>query len=138
MRLGSGDGVDWYGTSLQNFDVLPIMENLETMDDVALIFTTISGTTTFDAFVRQAAIPYGTPFYVNSGGAVITYFTAYVGGALKALIKGLRGGAEYELLVDRPALGVAGVESFSLSCIYVVSLLILVNILILWSKWRKS
>ncbi|MBP8613230.1 MAG: hypothetical protein KBI40_00050 [Firmicutes bacterium] len=120
-------GVDWNGESLSKF---PIMQEVKSIrNDVDLLFVTTVGSPGYSDWMQYVAEPLHKPL---TGGASLTMYSGlqhYVrSGQLKGFLGGLRGAAEYELLVGFPGKGCAGMDAQSLGHITVIVFLILGNI----------
>jgi hypothetical protein len=121
---GGAYETDYFGTPVGQ---LPIMQELQTTSDIDLIVH-ITGADA-DAPVRQWVETFHIPYAAAPTiGWVPTYSPYYDAGQLIGLIAGIRGGAEYELLIDRPSSGLAITDGLSLAFLYTVLLIILGNI----------
>jgi hypothetical protein len=107
----------------------PIMDNIETADDIDIIVSFETGTPGTPEWMRQWNAPYGVPQITGCIGVSVSGMIPYVqSGQLAALMPGLTVSAEYEILLDKPGLAVAGVDAVSTSHVYVTLLVILGNI----------
>lgn len=114
------------GRPLNSFQ---IMEGIETGEDIDIIVSFETGTPGTPEWMRQFNAPYGTPQITGCIGVSVSGMIPYVqSGQLKALMPGLTVSAEYEILLERPGLAVAGVDAVSTSHVYIVLLVILGNI----------
>jgi len=69
------------------------------------------------------------PFIVGCIGVSVPGMAPYLGsGQLSALMPGLTASAEYEVLLNRPGLAVAGVDAVSMSHLLVFILVVVGNI----------
>jgi hypothetical protein len=110
-------------------DSFPIMENIRTGEDIDVIVSIETGTPGTSEWMRQFNAPYGTAQITGCIGVSVSGMIPYVqSGQLQALMPGLTVSAEYEILLDRPGLAVAGVDAVSTSHVYVTLLVILGNI----------
>jgi len=115
---------DYFGTPIEE---LPIMKELKDSSDIDLLIH-ITGADA-DAPVRQFVSTFHIPYAAAPTiGWVPTYMPYYDAGLLIGLIQGVRGGAEYELLVKRPGVGLATTDCLTLGFLYVIILMILGNI----------
>jgi hypothetical protein len=115
---------DYYGNSVSE---LGIFSELQSASDIDLQID-ITGSDP-DAPVRQFVETYGIPLAMAPTiGWVPTTMPYYNAGQLVGLIAGVRGGAEYELLVGRPSTGLAITDALSLGFMYTILLSILGNI----------
>jgi hypothetical protein len=115
---------DRYGTPLTD---LPIMQNLKTAKDVNVVITVMAGTEE-EWYLRQWQAPYDTKVgAVISGVTTPLAMTYYVSGQMFGMVSSLRGGAEYELLVQKPGKGVVGTDMLSMALLFEVILIIAGN-----------
>lgn len=117
----------------------PIMQNIKTAEDIDLIISFETGTPGLPEWVRQWETPYGTRIIMGCIGVMVPEVAPYLQtGQLEALIPGLTASAEYELLLNRPGLAIAGVDAISISHLLVVVLVILGNVAYFLSGGRRS
>ena len=115
---------DYYGTPVEQ---LPIVKELQSASDIDLIIH-ITGSDA-DSPVRQWVETFHIPYAAAPTiGWVPTYMPYYNAGQLVGLIAGIRGGAEYELLIGRPSSGLAITDALSLAFLYTIILAVLGNI----------
>jgi hypothetical protein len=92
--------------------------------DMYLFFTTQNA----DMFVRQIG-PYGVPIIGGLINTIVPQAEPYVhAGQLAGILAGLRGGAEYELLLKKPAVGLAAMDAQSMGHLLYIAFIILANI----------
>ena len=130
------NGVDWKGEPLSKF---PLMQRVKSIkDDVDIIFETTVGSPGYGDWMTYASEPTKVPL---TGGASLTMYSGiqqYIrSGQLQGFLGGLRGAAEYELMVGRPAKGCAGMDAQSLGHMTVIAFIILGNIGYFYSR-RKA
>ncbi len=131
---------DMYGTSLDDKEKLPMMQDVENIYDIGLIVSFSYG---FDpnwlGFIQGV---YGTPFGVAL--SAIESSTAYSfveSGQICGMLAGAAGAAEYEQLLDlpeskRPAR--TPVNVLSISIVYVLLAILLGNVAYLTSLGKKQ
>lgn len=117
---------DYFGTPIEN---LPIMSGLKSLTDIDLFICLWSGTPGWAEYLRQWYTPYGITVVggtlgVNGPGAQ-PYVAA---GQLKGLVVGLRGGGEYEKLINKPGEATAGLDAISTTHLLIFGCVILGNI----------
>ncbi len=108
---------------------LPVMDGVDTAEDIDLLISFGSGTPGTPEFVRQVVEPYGTPYMtamvsVSVAGAMPYYNS----GQMKAFLNGLRGAGEYEALYGVPGAGTAAMDSYSFGHLTVIFFVIVGNI----------
>lgn len=117
----------------------PIMQNIKTAEDIDLIISFETGTPGLPEWIRQWETPYDTRIIMGCIGVMVPEVAPYLQtGQLGALIPGLTASAEYELLLNRPGLAIAGVDAISMSHLLVVVLVILGNVAYFLSGGRRS
>lgn len=110
-------------------DEYPIMENIRVAEDIDLVVSFETGTPGLPEWLRQWNDPYGVPFIVGCIGVSVPGMAPYLSsGQLSALMPGLTASAEYEVLLNRPGLAVAGVDAVSMSHLLVWILVVVGNI----------
>jgi hypothetical protein len=116
-----------------------IMQNIKTAKDVDIIISFESGTPGVTEWLRQWNTPFGTKLIVGCSGVSAPGMAPFLqSGQLAANLPGLTSTAEYEILIKRPALAVAGVDAVSMSHLLVVLLVILGNVGYFATRGRKS
>jgi hypothetical protein len=117
---------DYYGTPIEQ---IPVMSGLNDLNDVDLFLCLWSGTPGWGEYLRQWQTPYeiaviGGTIGINGPGA-----QPYVSsGQLKGLVVGLRGGGEYEKLIDKPGEATSGLDAVSTTHLLIVAFIILGNV----------
>jgi hypothetical protein len=107
----------------------PMMEEIRTAEDVDLVITIETGTPGLPEWLRQWNTPFGVPFIVGCIGVSVPGMAPYLAsGQLSALMPGLTASGEFEILINRPGLGVAGLDAVSMSHLLVVCLVLIGNI----------
>jgi hypothetical protein len=108
---------------------MPIMEPLNTIQDVKMIFQLTGGGLGPLLWVRQAVVPYGVWFASSVSSSMLPAAVPYYeSGQIKALLNGLVGAAEYELLTKTPGKGTAGMAGQSLGHLFVVAAVLIGNL----------
>lgn len=116
----------------------PIMQEAKSARDVDLIISIETGTPGLTEWLRQWQEPFKVPIIVGCIGVSAPGMAPFLqSGQLSAILPGLTSSAEYELLINRKGLAIAGVDAISMSHILVVLLVILGNIGYFASR-RKS
>ena len=116
---------------------MPIMAGLKDINDITLILDFQTGSPGYQDFLRQ--LPAGGPLYAAgivtvSVPNVMPYLNS---GQLAGLLQGLRGGAEYEVLIEEPGEGAARMDAQSLGHVVIVTFIIVGNLAYFGSK-RKG
>ncbi len=122
----------------QDTGSFPIMQEAKSARDVDLIISIETGTPGLTEWLRQWQEPFKVPIIVGCIGVSAPGMAPFLqSGQLSAILPGLTSSAEYELLINRKGLAIAGVDAISMSHILVVLLVILGNIGYFSSR-RKS
>jgi len=110
-------------------DSFAIMDDIKSAEDIDLIISFETGTPGTPEWLRQWNTPYGVPQITGCIGVSVPGMIPYMNsGQLKALMPGLTVSAEYEVLLNKPGLAVAGVDAVSTSHLLVVLLVIIGNV----------
>lgn len=119
--------VDWSGKPLSDFPMMAKIKSIR--NDIAIIFVTTVGDPGYATWMTYVAEPLQKPL---TGGASLTMYSGiqqYIrSGQLKGFLGGLRGAAEYEILLKTPGKGAAGMDSQSLGHIIVITFIVIGNI----------
>lgn len=116
----------------------PIMQDIRTAQDIDLIVSIETGTPGLPEWLRQWQAPHGVPIIVGCIGVSVPGMIPYLNsGQLSSLMPGLTSSAEYEVLLGRPGLAVAGVDAVSTSHLMLVLLVIAGNIAYFASRGRR-
>jgi hypothetical protein len=114
------------------------MENIRVAEDIDLVISIETGTPGLPEWLRQWNDPYGVPFIVGCIGVSVPGMAPYLAsGQLSALLPGLTASGEYEILIGRPGLAVAGLDAVSMSHLLVVALVLIGNIAYFASGRKK-
>ena len=125
---------DFYGNEINSFQM---MDSINDHEDIDLIIDIDWGSGT-EAFLYQWVAPHGSKLLAHLTGQMSpTFEPHYNAGNIVGLIIGVRGAAEYELLANRPGIGVATTDVLSTSHLLTVLLVIVGNI-IYWSQKRRN
>jgi len=112
-----------------------IMQDIHTAEDVDLVISIETGTPGLPEWLRQWNNPFGVPFIVGCIGVSVPGMAPYLAsGQLSALMPGLTASGEYEILLNKPGLAVAGLDAVSMSHLLVVLLVVIGNIAYFTSK----
>lgn len=119
----------------KSLDSFPIMADIKSAEDIDLIISFETGTPGTPEWLRQWNTPYGIPQITGCIGVSVPGMIPYMNsGQLSALLPGLTVSAEYEVLLNKPGLAVAGVDAVSTSHLLVVMLVIVGNITYFMTK----
>ncbi|MBD3366786.1 MAG: hypothetical protein GF405_01275 [Candidatus Eisenbacteria bacterium] len=141
VLLGMGSSIpntfpsDYYGTPVRD---LPLMQEVENFDDIAIVLEVSAGTPGTREWVQQVVSRFDVR--VGSGTTAVgaPNFYPYVqSGQLLGLLGGLKGAAEYEMLVEYPADATAGMDAQSVVHGLIVFFILFGNVVFFFTR-RKS
>lgn len=116
---------DWYGTPLME---LPIMEDIRTAEDVDMLIECSQDGGISLSWVRQWVAPYGISMYTCGPAGQVMSFAKYKPDQIKATLPGLKGSADYELLINSPSKATAQMDVVSVGTVYILIILVVGNI----------
>lgn len=109
-------------------DSIPLMRATKNYDDVAFIFE-VADNATADYWVSIVNAQFGTPMGCGTTAVSAPKYYAFVSaGQFVGLLGGMKGAAEYELLLGHPAKAVTGMSAQSLVHLLIICLVILGNV----------
>jgi hypothetical protein len=116
---------DQYG---KNTNEIPIMQEVETYDDVAMIVS-IAGSALSEYWAIWAGGRYGVKVISgNTAIQAVLIYPYYQAGQIPGFLGGLKGAAEYEKLVGVPGLGIRGMDAQSVAHALMVAFIIIGNV----------
>jgi hypothetical protein len=116
---------DYYGTPI---DSLPMLENIENVEDFDLVFVT-GGIIVQEGYIRQVSVRFGKELAFATVGVNYPHLLPYFPEQVAGVLNGLKGVAEYEKLTESPGQATAAVDAFSTSQALLVLLIIVGNII---------
>lgn len=119
-------GVDFYQNKL---DDLPLMSEFKTLKDARMIITFVTGTPGEKEYIRHVTSPYKIPFAISCISVSVPEIMPLIqSGQILGGILGMKGAAEYEVLVGAPGSATAGMDAQSFSHALIILFIILGNI----------
>lgn len=116
---------DQYG---RNTNDIPIMQDVETYDDVAMIVS-ISGSAMSEYWAIWAGARYGVKVISgNTAIQAVLIYPYYQAGQIPGFLGGLKGAAEYEKLIGKPGVGIRGMDAQSVAHALMVAFIIVGNV----------
>jgi hypothetical protein len=125
---------DYYGTPIED---IPMMDNIRSADDIAVYYDVTMGTDTLEQALRQFNSPFGTPILLNTATGMIPATMPYYPNQVVGVLYGIRGGGEYELLVEKPWQGVAQTDVLSAVNSFVVIVILIGNVAYIGELMKK-
>lgn len=126
---------DYYGTSTSE---LELTKNLKNYKDISLIISVTDGDIPF-SWINYAVARYDEDLVVLTTAVMATSFYPFLNsGQIKGLVSGLKGAAEYEILLKKPGMGARGMDAQSMAHLLIILLVILGNVGYWMSKKARS
>ena len=126
---------DHSGTPL---DSLPIMRSVDRYDDVQFVFA-ISDNATIEYWISIVGARFGAQIGAGVTAVMAPKLFAYLdAGQLVGILGGMKGGAEYEKLIDRPDWATRGMGAQSLIHLVIIAFIVLGNIGFFASRRNKA
>jgi len=129
--LGMGEEIkrvfprDYHNTP---FEQSPMMKNIKNYDDVTLIISVADGDLPV-TWVDYAVSRYHKKFACATTAVMATSFYPFLSsGQMVGLLGGLKGAAEYEMLIKKPGMGQKGMDAQSVCHLVIVLLVVLGNV----------
>ena len=127
--------VDVHGRRLND---LPMMDDVQDITDIELIVDFNTGDTSI-FYLQQIVNRYNVPLVTGASGVTVPYLMPYLGtGQLSGLLGGMRGAAEYELLIDAPGSALAGMDAQSLAHLSIILFIALGNVSYLMTRKKTE
>lgn len=128
--------VDYYGRPVSS---LPLMKQVKTAKDIALIISAESGTPGTPELIRQIQTPYKTRIIGGYAAQFApTYMPYFNSGQVVGFLAGLRGAAEYEILLGRPGQGLKNFGAVTFSMLLVLLFIAVANLAYFQQRQRKT
>jgi len=125
---------DYYGVPLDDY---PMMAGVHSFDDMGLV-SAVSGTAMPEAWISYAGVPFGIPVLVGCTAVYAPNYYAYLQTQqIVGMLGGLKGAAEYETMIARPADAMHGMVAQMVVHVVIVALILLGNVAYLVSQSRK-
>jgi len=134
--MHSAFAADYYGTPLSQ---LPLMDDVQDFNDVALVISGSSSQTWIEAPVRQWYTKYDVEVvsYTLSGGTVLSS-TYWPNNGVVGIIEGSRGGSELEFIGSVPGIGASQSDAKTLAFLATAGFIVLGNISYFGAKYAKK
>lgn len=116
---------------------LPMMDSIKNYDDFVFLFE-VADNSTADYWVSIVNAQYGLPMVCGTTAVGAPKYYAFVAsGQFLGLLGGMKGAAEYEILIGHPGTAVTGMGAQSLVHLLIIALVILGNIGFFVGRSRK-
>lgn len=119
-------------------DSLPLGRAVKSARDIDFVMTMSAGDPGVQHWIIYFNARYGTPIATATTGIMAPQQYPYLSsGQLVGLLGGMKGAAEYEMLVDMQARAVAGMDSQSIVHLLLVAFIVLGNVILFAQKRKK-
>lgn len=126
---------DYYGKSI---DQIPMMNDINSAEDVDLIIQVFVGCYNCDWIVRQWVVPYGTTYVGITAECCAPMIAAYYPASCKGYLSGTMGATELEVLSKTPGEGATVSDAKNLGLLPMILFIVLANIAYLSKKYGKE
>jgi len=118
---------------------LPIMQGIAHIKDFGYVIEFASGDPGIPAWIRQVVDPMGVRMSAGAVTVSVPQFVPFVqSGQLDGLLAGLRGAAEYELLLEAPGRALAMMDAQSMGHLVIIAFILIGNAAYLGAKFTKK
>jgi hypothetical protein len=131
VLLGMGSSIesiypaDQYGTPLAK---LPLMEAVKSYDQISFIYI-VADNGIVDNWVSIVNAQFSKPLGAGVTAVMAPKFYSYVqAGQMTGLLGGMKGAAEYEMLVNKPAMALIGMDSQSMAHLLIIAFVVAGNV----------
>jgi len=140
VMLGIGEDIsepfptDYLGRPISE---IPMMRDIKNYDDIALVMDFGSGNSP-EWWVAYAGARYHQTIAVGCTGVMASGLYPYLeAGQLVGLMSGLKGAAEYEKLINKPAKAILGMKAQSIAHVAIILLVLLGNVVYFLSGRKR-
>jgi hypothetical protein len=127
--------LDYYGVKTEE---LPILKNIRTLRDIAYVISLSVGFPGLDTWYVYGKEKYG--FELGGGCTAVSaprFYPLLDTGQINGLLGGLRGAAEYEILLGQEGKALAGMDAQSVTHFVIIFLIIVCNGVYLFAGQRR-
>ncbi len=140
VLLGMGSSIesiypaDQYGTPLAQ---LPLMQTVKSYNQISFIFI-VADNGIVDNWISIVNAQFSKPMGAGVTAVMAPKFYSYVQAKqMTGLLGGMKGAAEYEMLVNQPAMALIGMDSQSLAHLLIIGFVIAGNLAFLGMRRKK-
>lgn len=117
---------------------IPVMAGINAITDFAYTIDFVSGNPGFQEWVRQVQGPHGIKYGVGIVTVSVPQVIPFIqSGQVQGLLQGLRGAAEYEVLIGAPGAGAAKMDAQSMGHMVIILFILVGNIAFFLDKKGK-
>ena len=114
---------------------IPIMKGIENFQQIDMIISISAGYPGTKEWVQQVVSRFHVPMVAGvTAVSAPEYYPYLQAGQLQGLLGGMAGAAEYEVLIQKPALATRGMDAQSLAHVFIAFMIILGNIAFLGQR----
>jgi len=108
---------------------IPVMRGIQNYANFPLLVNISAGYPGTKEWVQQVVSRYHLPMVAGvTAVSAPEYYPYLQAGQLKGLLGGMAGGAEYEVLIQKPALATRGMDAQSLAHLFIAFMILLGNL----------
>jgi hypothetical protein len=134
--IKTAQGVDFYGNDL---NTLPLLKEFPNLKAAKLVTIFCTGTPGEKEYIKHVTSPNNLPLVEAAISVSIPECMPLVqAGQISGLVAGMKGAAEYEVLVGSPGTATAGMDAQSFSHALIIIFMILGNIGYIVTKKKKT
>ncbi len=134
--IDTAQGIDFYGKDLSQY---PLMKEFTSLKQAKLIAIFCTGTPGEKEYIKHVTSPNNIPLIESAISVSIPECMPLVqAGQIKGLLAGMKGAAEYEVLVKKPGSATAGMDAQSFSHALIIVFMVLGNIGYVLTKNKKQ
>jgi hypothetical protein len=123
---------DYYSQTTKD---LPVLDGVRTLRDVSYVVSLTAGTSGVESWYLFGKDKYKFELGGGCTGVIAPgLYPLLRSGQINGLIGGLRGAAEYEVLIGKPGLAVAGMDAQSATHLAIIVLVVICNLLYFMSR----
>lgn len=141
VLLGMGTSIegifptDQYGTYLAE---LPLMQRVKNYEDISFIFI-VADNGIVDNWISIVNAQFNKPMGAGVTAVMAPKFYSYLqANQMIGLLGGMKGAAEYEMLVNKPSMAVSGMNSQSLVHLLIIGFVVLGNVAFFAARKRRG
>ncbi|MDP2859634.1 MAG: hypothetical protein Q8P50_16910 [Bacillota bacterium] len=129
-------GVDHYGKPLKD---LPLMNEFKSFKDIKFIFGFFTGTPGERDYIKFVGGPLGVPIAASCVAVSVPETMPFLqSGQLVGLAGGMRGAAEYEVLVKVPGRATAGMDAQAFAHLVIIAFIVIGNLGYVFTKNKSG
>lgn len=118
---------------------IPMMKDIRSIEDIDLVISLSAGDPGLRTYIEQIGAQYAVTITGGVTAVSVPGMLPYLqSGDLVGLLAGMSGAAQYENLIDRPGLGLGGMDAQSISHLVIIAFILIGNIAYLAGGRKKK